>query len=84
MNYIFPCLNYAKTPLKPTYIMKLCDVPLSLLYLYNALINRQRTYEITAYYLKPQYQKHTEVMSMSVCIIVKLGIISSAKNIYLV
>jgi len=81
MDYIFPCLNYAKTPFKTKSITKLCDVPVSLLY--NALMNRQGTYEITAYYLKPEDQKHTEITDMSQCIIVKLGIVSSAKNIYL-
>jgi hypothetical protein len=82
MDYIFPCLNYAKTPFKPKSITKLCDVPVSLLY--KALMNRQRTYEITAYYLKPKDQKHTKITDISLSISVKLVIISSAKNIYLV
>lgn len=50
----FFLLNYAKTPFKPKSITKFCDIPVSLLY--YALINRQRTYEITAYYLKAEYQ----------------------------
>jgi hypothetical protein len=81
MDYIFPCLNYAKNTFKPKSITKLCDVHVSLLY--DAIINRQRTYEITAYYLKPEDQKRTEITDICQYISVNLGIISSENNIYL-
>ena len=83
MDYIFPCLNYAISAFKPKSNMKLYDVSVSLCYDYYALINRQRTYKITAYYLNHEDKKHTEFMDISVCVSLKLGIMSSATNIYL-
>ena len=59
----FYLLNYAKTTFKPESITKLCDVPVSLSY--NALINQQRTYKINSYYLKPEDQKHTDIMGIA-------------------